>query len=350
MKIFLPTIISNFKLYNEIIPKLSEYYLKGESQNPIISLINTEKINYESIPLLLGILDIIYNVQEEQVPLELVYRPKLLYCLDHALFFYYADIKLGYIKYSKELIGGFSDYVNEEYRGAHIMHVYYPKLDFFEYSENEQNNIRAQTYEVMRYHVIPIDYGVVLSDIEKLWINEMENYKTMLAELITNAILYSSSLCYTLFHSNRYKSMLSICDVGKGFKNSLVKRRGSKSYPVDKVEEFVTIKKKYSIKYAIYELEDFFDIMEILFYSELQNRINLFFLKKLVVNSGGVLRIHSGTTQVVFNTKKCEKCSKKIVDCIGCLLNRTSQAIKVSPVKCFESKLRGVQIEVEFSR
>lgn len=51
----------------------------------------------------------------------------------------------------------------------------------------------------MRYHIVPLDYGTVLSDIKKLWIDEMENCRTLLAELITNARLYSMSLCYALY-------------------------------------------------------------------------------------------------------------------------------------------------------
>lgn len=350
MKIYLPIKITNFKLYNEVLPQLSEYYLNGGMENPIISFINTEKIHYECIPLIMGILDIIYNVNEEPVFLEFVYRPHLLYCLDHTLFFHYAKTELGYVEYDKELIGGFSDYIEKEYREAHIMHVYYPVQNFFSYSEDEQDEIRAQTYEEMRYHIVPLDYGTVLSDIKKLWIDEMENCRTLLAELITNARLYSMSLCYALLHSNMHKTMLSICDVGNGFRHSLEKRRGSKSYSVECVEKFKTLKDGYIKKYGMYKLEDFFDIMEVLYYSELQNRVNLVYLKKLVVNTGGVLRIQTGATQVVFTTNRCKGCDKKITDCVGCLLKGMSQDLKYSSIKCFESKLKGVRIEIEFGR
>ena len=350
MKLYLPNKITNYKLYDDVILQLTNYYKTGEKQNPVISFVNTERINYESIPLVMGILDIIYNVNEEAVPLELICRPKLLYCLDHALFFHYADYELGYIEYNKEVIGGFSDYIDKDYRGAHVMHVYEPRLDFFDYSENEQEIIRFQTYEEMRYHFIGKDFGIVLADIKKLWTDEMENYKTLLAEIITNAILYSSSLCYALLYSDRHKTMLSICDVGRGFHYSLIKRRESSTYPIEKVEEFAHYKEIYREKYSIYKLEDFFDIMEVLFYSELQARINLFFLKNLVVNSGGVLRIHSRDVQVIFNTKNCKECNKSIIDCMGCLLSRMSSVLRYSPVKFFRSKLKGVQIEVEFSR
>ena len=44
MKIYLPIKITNFKLYNEVLPQLSEYYLNGGMENPIISFINTEKM------------------------------------------------------------------------------------------------------------------------------------------------------------------------------------------------------------------------------------------------------------------------------------------------------------------
>lgn len=350
MKIYLPNKITNYKLYSDVIPQLTEYYRTGEKQNPVISFVNTEKINYESIPLIMGILDIIYNVDEEKVPLELISRPQLLYCLYHALFFHYADYELGYIEYNRKVMGGFSNYVDKEYRNAHIMHIYEPKSNFFCYSEIEQENIRYQTYEVMRYHYILRDFGTVLNDIKTLWTDEMEHYKTLVAEIITNAILYSSSLCYALLYTDKYKTMFSVCDVGSGFNHSLEKRRESGLYPIEKVKEFAHYKNIYEEKYYIYKLEDFFDIMEVLFYSEIQNKINLFFLKNLIVNSGGVLRIHSRDAQVIFNTKSCKGCRKGITDCMGCLLSRTSPELKYSPVKFFKSKLKGVQIEIEFSR
>lgn len=349
MTIYLPNSITSFSMYNEILPQLTIYYAEGNKENPTISFVNTEKMRMESIPVFMGILDIIYNINKIPVFLEFEYRPQLLYFLDHSLFFHYADNQLGYIDYNRELIGGFSEYISKAYRDVHILHVYDPIDGYFALSESDQLQMRSEVYEEMRYHNVVYDYGTVLNDVDSLWENDKENFKTLLAEMITNSRLYSMSRCYSFFSSDRHSSIISICDVGRGFEFSLGKKRGSIFYPREKVHEFELIKKKCLNKYVSYELNDYFVIMEALFYSQLQKRINMYSLKKVIADSNGILRIQTGNVQVVFS-QYCRNCSKGIESCIECLLERISRDLKYSPVKCLESKFKGVRIEIEFRK
>lgn len=350
MNISFPEKITNYALYNDVLPQLSQYYLAGNTENPILSFMQTEWINYESIPILIGIIDIIYNVNRKKVFLDFAYHPHFLYILEHSYFFRYIN-KYGFAEYDTALIGGFSTYIENDYRDVHVMHAYEPITEYINISElEEQLRFRAMIYENMRYHIIPVDYNAVLQDIISIGEQETDIYKTLLGELITNARLYSLSRCYALFHTDKYKTIMSICDVGSGFSNSLEVKRKSELYPYNKQEEYRVLKEALIKQYNKYEINDFFDIMEILFYSEMQDRINLSYLKRLIVNNRGVLRLHSNSTQIIFSYKRCQNCQNDIMSCLECLLKNITYDNYYSPVKIYNSKLKGVRLEIEFRR
>lgn len=352
MTVYFPVKITNFKLYSNIMDELSRFYMNGETMNPVLSFANTEFIEYETIPVLMGIIDIIFNVNKEPVYLEFVNRTNLLNCLKHSNFFKCAD-EFGYISYDKEIIEEiYNDNNNysKKLREAHILHYYMPFMGFFNKSKTEQEVIRNELLEKMYRVIIPLDFNVVMQDIKQLWTNQLDNFTVVLSELISNSILYSQSICYAFFYSNKYNTKMSICDVGGGLENSLKFRRGEFPYLENKVTYFNDLKYKYKYLYPNYSLDSFFLIMEALYYSELKERINLFYLKKLVVNNKGKIRIHTGNTQVIFTSKRCENCNKQILECIPCLLHGVQYNSKHSPVRIFDWKLKGVRIEIEFDR
>lgn len=352
MKIYFPNKITNFELYNNIMDQLSRFYLNGETMNPVLSFVNTEFIEYETIPVLMGIIDIIFNVNKKPVYLEFVNRAKLLNCLKHSYFFKCAD-EFGYIAYDKEMVEEiYNDYNNysEKYREAHVLHYYMPYMDFFDKSIIEQEEIRDKLLEKLYRVIIPLDFNVVMKDIKQLWTNQLDDFTIVLSESIANSILYSKSICYAFLYSNKYKTKMSICDVGGGLEQSLKYRRGETPYLENLVGDFNGLKHQYRCLYPNYRLDSFFLIMEALYYSELKKRINLSYLKKLVVNNKGKIRIHTGNTQVVFTSKRCENCNKQILECIPCLLHGIQYNLKHSPVRIFNWKLKGLRIEIEFDR
>ena len=290
-----------------------------------------ESISTLTIPNLLALLDVLKGLNEE-VYLELEYNPRLLAFLYHIKFFYFVDI-LSLARYEKDYIGGFGEFIQKEYRKEHCLHVYKPNLSYYKYNDDDRDIIRTSLYQQLVTDVVPNDYGEVLSDRRLLDELEKKECIEILSEVIANSILYSRSFTYAFLQTDKFRTSIGVSDSGIGFQKSLdLKKYNTQCFESLKLPE-------------IYN--DFLGIMKALKYSQDKERKNLWRLKKIITNKGGVLRIHNRTTQVVFSGDKCGKCSKQCVeDCFNCMLD-SSKNSKYPNLKIFEAGLSGVHIEIQ---
>ena len=211
----LPEIISKETIFSQILPDITYQYKKLKNNESInISLVQTERINSNAIPLFIGMLNLLQDKCGTPVFLELTYNPRLHAFLDTIGFFsqlYNYEI----IDYDKEYVGGLSGY---SYNKGNKILLNVPIKDYENKSEKEKQEIRDCLADQKRRELAG-SYIFKRMNNDQLWDVALNTS----VELIVNAIIYSGSLSYTYMQSgiafakDRKGYLLSVVDVGKGF-------------------------------------------------------------------------------------------------------------------------------------
>ncbi|NOW07771.1 hypothetical protein [Clostridium beijerinckii] len=332
---------TNFSIYDDLLVQLNKYYKAYTNKEEVISLSleNVKWLDSMILPNIMVIGTILRVFHKQSIPLHLPYDLRLLKFLKCSDFFQISDSSfLKLFDYNEEVVDQSNYFIDKEYRDKHKIHYYMPDLSYYDIeSEEEQQNRRGEMYHSIRYGTVPNDYRDILQDKNVLDSEQIDDVLDIFAEIICNSILYSKSITYSFLQTGKYNSTISISDAGIGFKKSLSKKSSHESYIIN----------KYQDKFNLNMYEDFLYIIEVLNYSMNQKRRNLWSLKNIIVNNGGTLRIHYNSTQVVFNSSRCSGCKKSAEDCIECFAKRFYKDKKVSALRIFPIKLRGVHIEVE---
>jgi hypothetical protein len=338
--IYLPENVNSLWLYNELLSQLNKYYQAHKREDLVkISFDNVKWLDPLSIPNIMIIGTILKSFHKQPIPITFPYDLRLVNFLRSSKFFVISDLPfLQLFDYSEDLVNQAGFFINKEYRDKHKIHYYKPELKYYEIlTEEEQQTCRSQMYETIRYGIVPSDYRDILQDQKVLNNYEVDTLLDIFSEIICNSILYSKSISYSFLQTGKYNSSIAISDAGIGFKKSLENKKNFK-YPI-----FAKYREELDVKI----FEDFLIIIEVLYYSMKQNRRNLWSLKEIIVNCGGTLRIHYNSTQVVFSSSRCAGCDKTAEECIQCFLDRFYTDQKVSALRIFPVKLRGVHIEIE---
>lgn len=345
----LPGIISKDALYNKILPDLTRQYKELKEDEVLgISLIYTEQIYSNALPLFIGMLSILKNRRNRPVYLELAYNPRLLAFLSTTGFFREL-LRYGVIECDERYLGGLPEY---NYNKENKILFKEPVKDYDEKSEGEKQEIRDIKADELRGEMA---YTYLF---KRMKYDELRDVTlTASIELIVNAIIHSGSRSYAYMQagiafSERKKGyLLSIVDVGKGFYSSL----GEK---IARNEKYTQEERDYFYQYAQelgYNLKEeihFLSIMEALYYSERktieQNREqDLFKLKKLLADSKANFRIHQKNKEIVFTHETCSQCAdRSILHCVKCI--REKLYTKKSPLKTYPVAMAGVHVEIEF--
>ncbi len=338
--IYLTEDVNNLWIYSDLLVQFNKYYQNHKKEDLIkISFENVKWLDSLSIPNILIIGTILKVFHKESIPIALPYDLRLVNFLKCSNFFNVSNLPfLNLFEYDEELVNEASFFINKEYRDKHKIHYYKPDLNYYNLlTEEEQQVARSEMYQAIRYGVVPNDYREVIQDKQLLNVEEIDILLDIFSEIICNSILYSKSISYSFLQTGKYNSSIAISDAGIGFKKSLAQKSNFDYY----------IYKKYSKQLDTNIYEDFLYMIEVLYYSMNQNRRNLWSLKNIIVNCGGTLRIHYNSTQIIFNSSRCAGCRKSAEDCIRCFLDRFYENQKVSALRIFPGKLRGVHIEVE---
>lgn len=350
MKIKLVDKLSSYQIYKTVLKQLSLYYSSEDRREvPIISFEDVNYIAPSAMPILMCMINIIYKYHDKtKIKIHCNYQPRLFYFLYHSNFVFYAKERLKFIDINDENIGGFGEYIDHAYIDRHKLHVYSPIANYYELSAVEQVRERGKIYEHLAYHIVPRDYGEVLRGTNMLGEKHVNECIMLISEIIANAQVYSKSLCYSYMMSNKFSTIIAVADIGVGLNESIRKKRENNLYTEEMYDRFYFQKNKIINQFKEIKLDDYMNIMEALYYSENQNRINLWYLKNMIVNNNGVLRIHTNSTQVIFTYNKCSNCKKSCLECLSCMLKDVGTPYEA--VRIFESRLVGVHIEIEIKR
>jgi len=360
---------STYSFYNYLLPEIHEYY-KQSREIPIFSIEKARRINPLVIPNIIGLGYYLSAFHKQPIQLLMTYEPQLLYYLTKINFFKICGKKtltnpqgLNIFDFNEGFLGGFSSYIKKEQRKEHQIHYYLPLIDksddLYAHDTLIENlslfTLREQFEEVLR-DSIPEDH--INESIESI------------AEPISNGILHSESLTWAISQttSGEYsKTTLSIVDVGIGFEESL-KKKGITPKIVNQAKNKGLYKES---------LNDFFFIMEAIYFSMIKNRRGLIdFIFN--VASNGTVRIHYQSTQIIFTPRiilkstdlfNCrqeiiagfdeeesiseaieEKVIMKMFDLIGILLDLRTNDKRFSPIRIFDVIFKGVHVEFEIER
>ena len=356
MNYYLPPVVSIESIYTEILPTLTRRYnMRQIDERIVISFAQTQKVHANAIPVLASILNILKNRSGKAVYLELVCNIRLLFFLDSIDFFSQLR-RIGIIEYDEDMLGGFYD-LQLQYNIDHKMHIYSPCSNVEELSPEEKKKRRDENAAGLRTLIQHI-YINSVSDKHKLSDQEQEQITTVIAELITNGIIHSQSICYDYFQSginikeNKKQILISVADAGIGFIQSIDNKLG-KEYSYKDRDKFYEMADSYNISRDKYR--NYLGIMEALFFSQLmtaKREVNLYEIKNKLPYMNANLRIFFKNTQIVFTANRCRGCDNKaILNCLHCLYIRSrTSSLQKSPLKIYPSSLSGVHIDIEFIR
>lgn len=350
----LPQVINKTAIYYKILPELTECYkYLQKGQQTAVSLVETESIYSNAIPLFMTMLNLLKSKSGCPVYLELAYNPKLLAFLDSIGFFSVLK-RYNIAEYEEGYLGGFNNYCDYERLQRNVTKIFVnePYIYFEEWGDAKKKRTRdtlsgnvksmLRNTPFFRSETTPIRG-------DQLW----ENTLTAATELIVNAQIHSHSLSYAYMQMgiplspelNGY--ILTIADAGRGFYESIGERikKGGSSFRRQR-EEFYIYAECLGIN--VKKEINFLSIMEALYYSQMQARdMDLYRLKNLLAVSKATLRIHQKNTEVVFTYAACQKCENRdILNCVQCVWARRNT--KNSPLKKYPISMAGVHVEVEF--
>lgn len=385
--------ITSFVFYNKLFFALREHY--RENERNVIPTFSFEYVEYFDalvVPNLMGIGIIISRLHKNiKVPLKIARTNSTKFLNISEFFLNVGESKLvgkefkniennqlvrslkvdkkgkNIFDFNSELLG-FLDYPfydkevkKKEYNPEHKVHVYendsflyYSKFIEERTTEKELDAIRTDKYNVLKVDIFE-DYKCILSNIKDE--DQVKTILKILAEIITNSVLYSDSLCMAMLQSTStdeyHNTKISISDFGVGLEYSFEKKREKFNKEYKEIfNQFSTIEQE--------KFKNYLFIFETLNYSKKKSRYreNLYTLLDIVViQNDGIMRVHYDNTQVTFTSDRCKKCvtckradGKVEIDpikCSRCLLKNISSDLAKSPVRIFTSKFQGVHIEVE---
>lgn len=372
--------ITSFVFYNQLFNALREHYKKnGVSVAPIFSFVNVDRFDPLVVPNLISLGFILKSIHNKPIRLEIKSTNATKF-LDNGWFFkavgpnsvFSEELNIdgsgisrtieqetghGLYEFESKKLGfyNFSN-VSESYNPDHRVFVfredsykYYSEFIQDDVSEEKLGIIRSKKYDELK-PLIANRYWNVLkktpNDHDKLTI------LGVLAEIITNAVLYSGSHCSAMLQTVNNETKISISDCGVGFEYSFKKRQ--EKFGGDYTKVFNKFSSDEQEKY-----KNFLYIFETLHYSKEKSvdRDNLFTLLNIVLRKDdkwgieeGTVRIHYNDTQIILTSKRCRSCSKFDPSaCAKCLLRNynPSNEISLSNLRFFESTFRGIHYEIE---
>lgn len=339
-------------LYTKVLHLLREYYKCEKETAPVIDLTKVTYIEPQAVPLLISIGDYFSRLYRSALDINMEEMTTLQNFL----------INIGFHRYTKEqnFYNIPDNYIQNWLYSNRDIH----KIIWMKRAEEYPDVAKIEDMEVRRTYLsdniqknIEEQCRSILLDTHKLPENLIKFTIEGLAEILTNASIYSKNSSYAYLASDKYGTKGSVCDCGVGLKESFEKQ-GKECKWVKKNEDIIQNP----------ELENYYIIMEIMNYSfdkhKKGERCNLWTVQNDLTTYGGTFKIHYSNIQIIFSSKRCKGCRKisyfgndgkrvfvadDLMPCVKCLrdgyLNSNDLAIKN-----FDVAFRGVHIEFEIPR
>lgn len=338
-KIYFEKELSSYNFYTNIIKQFYSIYKTNSNMSPILDFQNTEYIYPEAVPVLLSFGDYLKRLYGK--PIQVLYeKGSNLQNFFAFINFYEISRKLGIFLWDNDM---FMNWQGRELRDVHKMSFTYAS---YSDADKIKDPIQKRNYIfdclLDRTKVV---YKTILNDTNQLPEIIIESTLNAIAEIETNAVMYSQSHSFTFVASNKYGTRISVADSGIGFQKSFIKS----SKKLEMVKIFYDIDRRF---------KNYLIIMSALNYSFVKHkedsRENLWTLKTNVVKNNGTLKIQYGNTQIIFSHNRCGKCNKNegldnISACVNCLLKDYNTS-SYSPIKIFQIGFQGVRVEAVIER
>ncbi len=395
---------SPFYFYTEFLQRVASFYKEFSNETIRFSLI--EENDFEasfgvyyidpiSLPLLLSLAEQLRKYHGETLNLSLSNNSstnEVLAFLDRADFFHLVGdnsnptypIGKKIFKFDRRYLGDFN---SNNQRLEHKIRGYSlnddnlrAKIEGFIPERQRDYLVEYYTYKVKEH------FGVLFQSNQ--YTKELVfDFIEILAELITNGVLHSSSDAYALMFSNSEKTSFSISDNGIGLFGSLLsKETGNVSTYYSKFELFKELQKINNLKISNQIQDSLLSIFETLYYSLLKDRKGLFDLMcNVVLNCNGYFRLHNENAQIIISARminelnelvllrtnilnihklylfeqisteqfnqeikqQANKAKQKFTDLVTLIFSKYHNDIKYSSIRFYEVKFKGVHIEVE---
>lgn len=331
--------VSTYSFYTKVLRKFYDIYISEKEQAPILDFCNTKYILPAAVPVLLAFGDYLNRLYKRNIKIVYIKGSEL-----HNFFissnFYEISKKLNIFEWDEDTL---SEWEYKELRDLHKIsytNTKYSDADKIEDLMQKRNFI----YDCLldRTKVV---YEKILSDTNQLPENVIWATVNAIAEIETNAIMYSASHSFTYMASDRYGTNISVADSGIGFRKSF----SDAGRQLKMLEKFQDVEKKF---------QNYLIIMSVLNYSFEKHiedkREDLWTLRTNIINNNGTFKIQYENTQVIFSCNRCRGCRKNegkrdISMCVQCLMDKYS-IDTYSPIKIFNIGFQGVRIEITINR
>lgn len=344
--------ITTNMVYTKALHLLRKHYKDKKSIAPIIDLTHVTYIEPEAVPLLIALGDYFSKLYRSMIDIEMEEKSDLQNFLINIGFH-------GYVKKQK-FYNIPQNYINNWTHNNRDVH----KIIWVKKADEYSDVVRIKDLELRRTYLsyniqknIEENCKLILSDTHNLPSNIINCTIEGLAEILTNASIYSQSQGYAYLASDRFGTKGSICDCGVGLQESFEQQGNSCEWILNN-EDVINNP----------ELKSYYLIMEIMNYSygkhKKGERCNLWTVQNDLTRYGGIFKIHYGNIQVIFNSKKCKECQKvsyfdeygkriclaeDLKPCLKCLRDEYLNNQNVT-IRNYEVAFRGVHIEFEIPR
>lgn len=337
--------LSTYSLYTKVLERFYDICLPQKEQAPVLDFCNTRYIFPAAVPVLLSFGDYLSKLYQRSIEIVYVKGSEL-----HNFFvssnFYEISKSLNIFEWDEDTI---SAWEHKELRDLHK--ISYTDLKYSDAEKIEDLTQRRNYIYDCLLDRSKVAYGKILRDTNQLPESIVWATINAIAEIGTNAIMYSGSHSFTYMASDRYGTNISVADSGVGFWQSFLdaKRPLKMSEKFKGTEKFRDAEKKF---------QNYLTIMSALNYSfekHLEDdREDLWTLRTNVINNNGTFKIQYENTQVIFSCNRCAGCRKNegkadISMCVQCLRDKYS-ADAYSPIKIFNIGFQGVRIEITINR
>ena len=317
--------LTSFIFYTQILPQLHTHFIDNHENKVFFDFSNVDRINPLVIPNLLNVGEVIKTYYNDPPDIFIPWDIKLLSYLADMNFFYLLRHH-NLFKLDERFIGGYPT----SRQISDICYAFYLPLGI---SKEELFTKHLSNY----FELISRSYNET----------DTVNILSVITELCHNGCNHSSSRCFASFQVNKNKKFqFSVSDSGIGYFTSFVAK-------LAKNETLWTLNR--SNPFQSREDNNINAILEAIFYRYRSQRQGIFDVFKLILPLGGVVRIHTDNTQMIFTQSNFETylSSTITLKIIGDIIqdfkrkNIESADTAYSPLRITNYKFDGVHIEIE---
>lgn len=330
--------VTTYYFYTKILRRFYDIYKADKKKPPVLNFCATKYITPEAMPLILSFGDYLRRLYKQRIMILCEKSSEVQNFFICSKFFYLSKM-LDIFEWEDFIIDWEYKPLREQHK-IEATKIHYTDANRIEDPMQRRNYIYDCLLE--KNYVV---YSQILRDTDRLPDNVIAATVKAIAEIQTNAIMYSGTYSFTLLASDRYGTKISISDSGMGFEQSFEKENRT----LKMREQFESVPRKF---------RNYLTIMSALDYSYVkhihESREDLWTLRTTVVKNNGVFKVQYNNTQVIFSSGRCGKCTRNegkedISACVECLLKEYSPST-YSPIKIFNVGFQGVRIEMVINR